>query len=215
MNNLNVLVISTIIIAFTHTFLGPDHYLPFIAFSKSKNWSLKKTLNITLFCGIIHLLSAFLIGFLAIYFKSSLENFAFFERIKSDITAWLLISFGIVYFVWGLNKVIKNKIYKKSLTGSKKYLNSKTIYTFLIIVFIIGPCEPLIPLVLFPSVSHSYSTLFLIATIFSITTIITMLSIVSLSFVKFNIKLKLNVYRDVIAGFIIFICGVGIKFLGF
>ena len=45
------LVISAVSISFIHTASGPDHYLPFIVLSKSKQWSKAKTVFLTIVCG--------------------------------------------------------------------------------------------------------------------------------------------------------------------
>ena len=37
--SLPVLLVSALSIGFFHTLLGPDHYLPFILLSRSRNWS--------------------------------------------------------------------------------------------------------------------------------------------------------------------------------
>jgi hypothetical protein len=34
-------------IGFVHTVLGPDHYIPFIAMSRARRWTLSKTLFIS------------------------------------------------------------------------------------------------------------------------------------------------------------------------
>jgi len=33
---------SAAFIGFIHTLLGPDHYVPFVALARSRNWSIKK-----------------------------------------------------------------------------------------------------------------------------------------------------------------------------
>ena len=60
------LMFTAVSLGFIHTLLGPDHYLPFVALSKSNNWSFKKTLWISGVCGIGHCFSSVLIGFLGI-----------------------------------------------------------------------------------------------------------------------------------------------------
>jgi hypothetical protein len=37
-----ILIISAASVAFVHTMLGPDHYVPFIAMAKARDWSLPK-----------------------------------------------------------------------------------------------------------------------------------------------------------------------------
>ena len=66
--------------------LGPDHYLPFIAIGKSRGYGLKKTLLLTLVCGIGHIVSALLIALVFIYFSQwlSAENFAWIEENRGE-----------------------------------------------------------------------------------------------------------------------------------
>ena len=49
---ITLLTLSAAAIAFAHTILGPDHYLPFIAMAKARNWGLAKTLKATMACGL-------------------------------------------------------------------------------------------------------------------------------------------------------------------
>ncbi len=62
MNEAQILLLTAASIAFLHTILGPDHYLPFVALGKARKWSLAKTLRITLYCGLGHVLSSVVIG---------------------------------------------------------------------------------------------------------------------------------------------------------
>ena len=49
-------------IGFIHTLAGPDHYLPFVMMARARQWSQRKTLWITLLCGIGHVLSSVVLG---------------------------------------------------------------------------------------------------------------------------------------------------------
>ena len=57
-----ILIATAASIGFFHTILGPDHYLPFIVMSRSGKWSVKKTMLVTLLCGLGHVLSSILLG---------------------------------------------------------------------------------------------------------------------------------------------------------
>ena len=57
-----VLTFSAAAIAFVHTVLGPDHYLPFVAMAKARGWSMRKTLKVTLVCGAGHLAGSIALG---------------------------------------------------------------------------------------------------------------------------------------------------------
>jgi len=49
-----------------HTVLGPDHYLPFIVIGRARKWTLRKTLIVSFFCGLGHVLSSVVLGFVGI-----------------------------------------------------------------------------------------------------------------------------------------------------
>ena len=53
-------------IGLVHTLIGPDHYLPFIVISRARGWKLPKTLFISFLCGLGHVLSSVLLGFLGV-----------------------------------------------------------------------------------------------------------------------------------------------------
>ena len=49
-------------IGFVHTVTGPDHYLPFVVIGRARNWRLKRTLGVTVLCGIGHVLGSVALG---------------------------------------------------------------------------------------------------------------------------------------------------------
>lgn len=86
----------------------------------------------------------------------------------------------------------------------------------LFIIFVFGPCEPLIPLVMYPAAKGKMLTVAIVALIFGLTTIATMVLIVlTSSSVLSKLPLrKLERYSHALAGLVIFLCGRAIKFLG-
>lgn len=83
-------------------------------------------------------------------------------------------------------------------------------------IFVLGPCEPLIPLLMYPAAKSSLASMFLVIGIFAITTLATMLAIVLLSswgigFAKLG---KLERYTHAIAGGTICLSGLAIMILG-
>jgi sulfite exporter TauE/SafE len=83
-------------------------------------------------------------------------------------------------------------------------------------IFVFGPCEPLIPLLMYPAAQGSLWNLILVTTTFAVVTISTMMSVVLIS--SFGISFvpvsKLQRYTHALAGATILMCGVSIKFLG-
>ncbi len=83
-------------------------------------------------------------------------------------------------------------------------------------IFVFGPCEPLIPLVMYPAARHSTAGVALVAGAFGAVTILTMLLIIAAasygaSFVKLG---KLERYSHALAGLMIFVSGLAVIFLG-
>ncbi len=211
---LTILLITAASIGFFHTLLGPDHYLPFVAISKARNWSTTKTMLLTILCGIGHVLSSVILGLIGIAFGTALTKLEFIESIRGDLAAWALIAFGLVYLVWGLRKAYKNK--HEHEHNHHHHHNEKKSLTpwVLFIVFVLGPCEPLIPILMYPAAKSSLMGMALVAGVFSLVTIATMTSIVYILIGGFKfMKLpSLERYSHALAGFVIFICGIAIQF---
>jgi len=199
------------IIGFIHTILGPDHYLPFIVLSKARQWSSVKTITITLLCGIGHVLSSVILGFIGIALGIAIFNLEAVESFRGELAAWLLLIFGLTYLIWGVHRAIRRRPHvhhHSKLGGSTPWI--------LFIIFVFGPCEPLIPLVMYPAAMNNMAAVVVVTAVFALTTIATMLCIVLASFYGLS-KLPLREperYSHALAGLAIFLCGGAIKFLG-
>ena len=95
-------------IAFLHTILGPDHYLVFTAMGKARKWSLARTLRVTTWCGLGHILSSVLIGAVGILLGAKLSSLVAIEGTRGNLAGWALLAFGLMYFAWGLRKAGKS-----------------------------------------------------------------------------------------------------------
>lgn len=233
--NIILILGSAIAVGFVHTLLGPDHYLPFIAMSRARHWSVLRTTIITIICGIGHVLSAVLLGLIAIAIGITLNKLNFIESFRGEIAAWLLIGFGFAYLVWGIHSAVKNKkhshfhlhadgAFHQHLHGHhdehahlhpKKSLKELTPWV-LFIIFILGPCEPLIPLIMYPAVQGSVINVILVTLLFGAATLIVMITMVLASVYGIQ-KLKFpffEKYGNALAGAIICSSGLAIKFLG-
>ncbi|HOV21882.1 MAG TPA: sulfite exporter TauE/SafE family protein [bacterium] len=231
-NELIVLMTTAATIGFVHTILGPDHYLPFIALSKARKWTKIKTTMVTLLCGIGHVLSSVVLGFIGIALGIAVFKLETIESLRGELAAWFLIIFGFTYFIWGIHKAIYsqshehfNKCENGHIHSNKQIGEHINIHSsksdnltpwVLFIIFIFGPCEPLIPLVMYPAAKGNMINVAITTFIFGLTTISTMLCIVlSLSYGLSMFPLrKFEKYSNALAGLIIFLCGGAIKFLG-
>ena len=84
------------------------------------------------------------------------------------------------------------------------------------IIFLLGPCEALIPLLMFPAATESWGALFLVTGTFGVTTIATMLAIVFLSLEGISLIRIPGAarYSHALAGITVLLCGAAIQFLG-
>jgi sulfite exporter TauE/SafE len=230
-----ILLTTAATIGFVHTVFGPDHYIPFIVISKARKWSLIKTGIITFFCGIGHVLSSVILGFIGIGLGISILKLKSIESFRGDISAWLLIIFGFTYFIWGIHRMIRNKPHShvhihedgkdhshththfenhSHFHGDSNHINMTAWVLFIIFVF--GPCEPLIPLLMYPAAEGSVADIIMVAIVFGLTTVGTMLSLVLLfhKLLKPNFIKKVERYSHPLAGLIILFCGIAILFFG-
>ncbi len=222
-------------LGFVHTVLGPDHYIPFIVISRARKWTLARTLLISFFCGLGHVLSSVVLGLIGVALGIAVLRLERVESFRGGAAAWLLIGFGFAYFIWGMHRAIKNKPHKHfhfhldgeehdhvhtheaehSHLHQEKKKKSLTPW-ILFIIFVFGPCEPLIPLVIYPAAKHSLAGVVLVSAFFGLTTILTMLAIIGLSFLGVSLIRFgwLERYVHAIAGAMIFISGLSVQFLG-
>src|ERR1044072_1103901 len=109
---MQVLLLTAISIACLHTLTGPDHYIPFIALSRSRGWSFARTLGWTLICGCGHVWSSVLLGLGGAAIGWSFSTISWLELVRGGIAGWVLLGFGFVYGTWGLIKARRNRAHK-------------------------------------------------------------------------------------------------------
>jgi sulfite exporter TauE/SafE len=229
-----LLTVTAITIGFVHTVLGPDHYLPFIVLSEAKKWTLRRTMFITFLCGLGHVLSSVFLGTIGIGVGISVNQLVAVESVRGQIAAWLFIAFGLVYLMISVSNLIRKKKHSHSHfhSGGENHLHEhdhhmehahvhetdviKTTPWILFLIFVFGPCEPLIPILMYPAAQSNIPGAVMVSVIFSVVTIATMMSAVlsfKLGFSKINLK-PVEKYSNVIAGSMILLSGLAIQFLG-
>ena len=134
------------------------------------------------------------------------------ESHRGEIALWLLIGFGIAYTVWGLKKA---RDYKHEHVDAET-LKSKTITLWtLFAIFVLGPCEPLIPL-MFLATEYGWAGIAMVSLAFSAMTIFMMLAQSLLAYagiqlIRHDIAER---YSHAFAGFVIFLTGAFVMVLG-
>ncbi len=228
-SELLTLMLSTIAISFLHTATGPDHYLPFIVLSRAQKWSITKTIIITIACGFGHILSSVSIGLIGVVLGWQFSKLSWFEGHRGNIAAWCLLGFGVAYLLYGLWKANKNKPHKHfDVMGEDVYVyehchgdivapKSRVKVTPLVLfaIFVMGPTEPLLPLLFYSGTQRSYLEVLVLITVFALCTVLTMLTMVLLGIYGYSFydTEKLERYVHAIGGLVITICGTGMLFL--
>jgi len=230
MNEVSILITAAISIAVIHTMIGIDHYIPFIALSRSNDWTMKKTVLVVLVCGIGHVASSVILGFVGIGLSSAVTSLAEIESFRGMLATYFLIAFGFIYMVYGIRLAMKDKAHKHTthdghtvshthLKGSEIHehkkadsKNSGGVLWGLFIIFVLGPCEPLIPILMYPAATHNTFALVAVTLCFSVFTIGTMLmmTVLGLKGVKLLKINKLERYAHAMAGFTVLLCGISV-----
>lgn len=229
-STLFALAVTAITISFFHTASGPDHYLPFIVLSRSRKWSMPKTIFLTIICGLGHVLSSVLLGLVGLFLGWQLNKVSWFQDVRGNVSSWALLLFGAIYLLYGLRQAYLNKPHKHfDVMGEDVYVyehrhgdvvmpQSRVKITPLVLfaIFVMGPSEPLIPLLFYSGTQRSVTQVVVLITAFTISTVLTMLGMVLLgcygySFLKTD---KLERYVHAIGGAVVVMCGIGMVFLG-
>jgi nickel/cobalt exporter len=231
---LAVLLLTASSVGFLHTVLGPDHYLPFIVMARAGNWSRVKTTWITVLCGIGHVGSSVVLGFLGIGLGIAVSKIQGLESLRGNIAGWLVIAFGLAYGIWGLRRAIRNTPHTHQHFHADGSAHSHThghtsehlhvhgavkspsmTPWILFTIFVFGPCEPLIPILMYPAAQGHILNVVAITIVFGLVTIGTMLVLV-LATARGLALLPLGTlerYNHALAGAAILLCGIAVQFL--
>lgn len=226
----SALLLTAAVVGVTHTLMGPDHYLPFVALSKARNWSHRRTAAITFLCGIGHVAGSLLLGAIGLGIGWSLGGMQAIEAARGDIAAWLLTVMGALYLVWAIKRFGRSHphthlhahsdgtIHRHLHTHRREHVHAHAVRSgsttawSLFIIFVFGPCEAFIPLLLFPAVQHNWQLATGTTLVFALATVTTMVASVhllcrGLDFVPFR---HFERYGHVAAGLAILVCGTAI-----
>jgi len=185
------LLAAAIPVGLIHTALGPDHYLPFVMLARARGWSHGRTAWITGVCGTGHVLASLLLAGACTALGLSLARLETIDLGRGALAAWLLVAFGVAYGTWGARKALRvSRGLEPHAHGHRVHLHRRgdqphahagpkvtpTFWT-LFVVFVLGPCEPLIPLVMLPAARGRWLTAAGVALVFGLTTVVTMVGL--------------------------------------
>lgn len=222
-------------LALVHTVIGVDHTLPFIALARARDWSLTTLLVVTGLCGVGHVLSSVALGSLGLGLGATVARLGLFDSFRGNLAGWLLIAFGTVFAVRGLLRASRGAHHHHVHQHADGTVHehghdhhqvehrhphpvqerSALVWT-LFVIFVLGPCEPLIPLLMAPALGGHWSWVPLIVTVFGVVTIGTMLLAVTVGYYGLRAGRwpRLEAHSDVLTGCVIAGSGAGVQLLG-
>jgi nickel/cobalt exporter len=230
---ISALALTAAFLGFFHTIIGPDHYLPFVMMSWARKWSWLKTTVITVMCGFGHIASSVVLGLIGVWLGLVLKKLTIVESYRGSIAAWLLIGFGLVYLVWGLRRAYRNRphehkhFHDRDLRHTHEHSHDQQHAHFhngrskvsiapwaLFVVFVFGPCEVLIPTLMYPAATGGWNGVIIVTSVFGTATITTMVGVVLLvrSGVNFIRLSFMERFAHAIAGATICLCGLAVQF---
>jgi len=220
-----ILVATALTLGLVHTVIGPDHYVPFVALGRAGRWTLRRTLVVAGLCGLGHVISSVAIGLIGVAAGLALPSVTGVEEARGPIATWALIGFGLAYGAWGLWSALRGRRHSHvhihedgsahvhehghEVAHAHPHGSGKAVWV-LFTVFVLGPCEPLIPLLMYPAAGHDWIALAIVTGAFGVATIGTMMAMTAIGWAGFRV-LRLGLlerYVHALAGGVLALSGV-------
>lgn len=222
-----------------HTLVGPDHYVPFAAMARAGGWSTTKTLRVTAACGVGHVAGSVAIGLFGLGLGTAVRRLEVIEGIRGDAAGWLLIAFGLGLLLRGLtrgcgdrserHRHLDGTIHRHRCVSSPAsdpasafppasapapgVGTSEWAPWMLFLLFVFGPCEPLVPLLVVPAAEADVLAVAGVVVAFAAATVGTM--ILAVMAIRSGIGLiggaGFRRSADGLAGLALLLCGVAVK----
>ena len=228
-----VLLSTAATLAVVHTLLGIDHSLPFVVLGRARGWTLQRTLRITALCGVGHVASSVLIGGVGALAGVTLDSMLRLEGARSGWAASLLIGFGLAYAAWAVRRQQRGQmhshvhahadgtVHEHSHSHEGEHLHPHGAGRgltpwVLFVIFVFGPCEPLIPLMVVPAVGGAWGVVAAVIALFGGLTLATMLVVVTAGYRGLALApvRRLERHADLAAGLVVAASGAAVLFLG-
>ncbi|PKA65628.1 hypothetical protein AXF42_Ash020558 [Apostasia shenzhenica] len=155
-------------VSILHSFI-PTHWLPFSIVGRAQKWTLSRTLLVTAFGAVLHVISTSLLGITAVTMANSIAG----EETVRRLASLLLLLLGgsyILLFLFG----------KGGHSHSHNHSMEKMAVAGLVLVPALSPCATTLPV--FLTVGHSSSMMVLAVIVLLFSTITVMTTLVALSF---------------------------------
>lgn len=186
------------IVGVVHTLLGPDHYVPFMALGRARGWSNPRTLRLVLACGVGHVGVSILIAVVGVRLGASLLDLERLDGLRGSAAGWLLLAFGLAYLMWGVRAAGRGRTHTHAHVhpdgtvhahphrhaGEHAHAHGAAttgkgpVVWALVLIFVLGPCEALLPLLMVPVARGDTPGAVAVAGVFGIATLSAMVGAV-------------------------------------
>ena len=147
------------------------------------------------------------------------------------MAAALLISFGLAYAAWAMSHKVRGVQHSHVHADGTVHTNphvhhgehlhphlvrSSITPWALFVIFVLGPCEPLIPLMMVPAMSQSWLVVAGVVGVFAVLTVATMAATVAVGYRGLSSVTgrRLAPHADVVAGLVVAASGAAVLLLG-
>ena len=201
--------------------------------ARARGWSRGRAAVVTMACGTGHVLSSVLLGGIGVTLGLAVARLEQAESGRGSLAAWALMAFGLAYGAWGARKGLRRArgidphdhdghIHVHShgdrphAHGGPKGLGSSTTFWTLFAIFVLGPCEPLIPLFVLPASRGRWGLAVTAALVFGLVTVVTMTAVTLMGLAGAR-QLRVEAlarWDHALAGGVIAVSGFAVLFLG-
>jgi hypothetical protein len=239
------MLIAAAALGFLHTILGPDHYVPFVAMAKSQGWSWRRTARISFLSGLGHVGSSALVGGILVAGGMAADQWAgsrweAWHESRASVAVWILLGLGAALTLAGLVQALRRRrhVHVHRHPGGVLHVHEhdhghsedhgethahahalpgrRLLPWILFALFIFGPCESLVPLMLAAGALTGGWGTFAVTLVFSAVTVLTILGTVGLLMVGLaRMPLAfLQRWTLALSGLSLVACGAGMQWLG-
>ena len=160
-----------------------------------------------------------------------MSKISWLESVRGGLAGWALLGFGFLYSVYGILRIKRQRkhkhfdVYDDGSVYVYEHNHNRAIPVrerhpvtpwVMFLIFVLGPCEPMIPLLYFPAAQNSWHGMFILIAVYTVFTLLIMLLMVLLGYfgIGFFKTNKLERYTHALGGLTIFVCGAGMVFMG-
>lgn len=186
--------------------LAPDHWLPFAALARARNWTPARTSRLAFFCAIGHVTVSAVFGILAVLLgREAVETFG---TTLAALAPMLLIAFGCAYLLLALWRISRRKMLHSHEHGDPTAWG-------LFVLFCADPCIALIPMIIAAS-TRGWSAVGFVIVVYELATISAIILLVRLAYAGAR-RLQfawVDRYGDALAGALMICVGAFVTLVG-